>query len=177
MATSADKSGTSILYSNSPISYLYILGSKMIYFITGHAGTGKTSASKLIRDTLYQNGRDVICIDGDHIRKCWPHLKYNQEQRSASLSRVLRMTLGLQLECDDIIVSVVAPIAEAREDFHSLLAGHLIELRLTKVHKRRPESYYCEYEESKHCTPHYQGEAGLKEILEGIYEDNRHDID
>ena len=141
----------------------------MIYLITGHAGTGKSTASKAIRDTLYQKGRDVICIDGDHIRKCWPHLKFSQEHRNANLNRILCMCKALQNECDDIIVSVVAPIAEARDRFYKDII-HLKELRLTKIHKRRPKHYYCEYEESWSNTPEYQNESGLKQLLEEIDE-------
>lgn len=138
----------------------------MVILITGQAGTGKTTAARQIRDLLCKTGRSIVHIDGDVIRKCWTNVKYDKDSRILNLERIRVMTRAL-LEnslADDIIISVVAPIAEARDEFYYDF-GDIKEIRLTKIHKLRPESFYCEFEESSEFTLRYQGVMGLATLM------------
>lgn len=138
----------------------------MLILICGQAGTGKTTAARQLRDFLCKAGRQVVHIDGDVIRKCWTNIKYDKEARKLNLERIRVMARALlENGCtDDIIISVVAPIAEARDEFYYDF-GDIKEIRLTKIHKLRPESFYCEFEESSEFTPRYQGVMGLATLM------------
>lgn len=120
----------------------------MVYFITGLPGVGKTTLAKKIVNHLSENGRDCIMLDGDNMRECWPNIAYGPESRIENMRRIRVIADLFHKEGKDIIISVVAPIASIREEFRNCFDHSYKEILLTKIYEKRPDHYYCKYEES-----------------------------
>ena len=145
----------------------------MIYFITGQPGTGKTTSASRIKEEILNRDPDrkVFMLDGDVVRKMWPHLKYSQLDRAKSLSNVLALAIhfGGVLE-GDVIISVVAPVTKLRYLFHHVFEPNILELRLDEVFEERNPEWYPEFEPDLPdlVEAHYYGIEGLEEILKKI---------
>jgi adenylylsulfate kinase-like enzyme len=141
----------------------------MVYFITGQPGTGKSTAAEKLYEQLTAIGRKPYRLDGDNVRKMWPFIGYSDTDRAASIARVLTLTTILHAPADghDVIVSVVAPIAQSRTDFHNTFKGKIMEIRLTAIKEHRPEEYYSTFYEGG-PEPHIQGLVEFAELLTKI---------
>lgn len=143
-----------------------------VYLICGSPGTGKTTCANKLKSTLENKGREVIHIDGDHIRECWDSLRYSKGNRIQNGKRILNITKALYQTTDaEIVVSFVCPYAIIRDAFHSYFGSALTEVRLTEIHRNRPEDYYVDFEESNFYAPTikniHQFENFLKKLKKG----------
>lgn len=144
----------------------------MIFLITGQPGTGKTTSASQIKEKILKRDPDrkVFMLDGDVVRKMWPHLKYSEADRIKSLTNVLALAILYDIEGADVIISVVAPVVKIRHQFHQVFGEQLVELRLTKVFKERNPEWYPEFEPDSPdlVEAHHFGITGLSIILTKI---------
>jgi len=142
----------------------------MIYLITGQPGTGKTSYADKLCELLRKSSTPVIRFDGDHMRKCWPHLGYDKEGRTQNMLYLFELTKTLweRPESPHIVISAVFPIAQERERFHFQFREDVMEVYLDKRHAERPPEYYCPFERSTVCKPHFNGSEKAQELLGGL---------
>jgi hypothetical protein len=76
----------------------------------------------------------------------------------------------------DIIISIVAPLAVKRDEFHNRFKDQLIELRMHKIYMKRPDDYYPHFDEFT-CgrgEADYYGFEGLEMLIENIRSGNPH---
>lgn len=82
----------------------------MVYWITGKAGSGKTTlAKRLAKQT---NG---IIIDGDHVRKYFP-TGYEDNHRLENISRIAKIAKIIEDQGKIAIVACVSPKRVWREE-------------------------------------------------------------
>jgi hypothetical protein len=114
-------------------------------------------------------GRVAYTLDGDNMRKIWPFIGYSDDDRACSMSHVLAVATALYKYGDqaDIIVSVVAPIAQSRMHFHTQFEGNITEIRFTAIKTKRPEEYYSTFYAGG-PEPHIQGWDAFTELLKRI---------
>ena len=140
----------------------------MVYFITGLPGVGKTTASKNLGRILESQGRSVIYLDGDNVRKMYPNIGYTKSARLESCRRVFKLTKMWSDDGHDVIVSIVAPLASTRDMFrrHKFKGGY-IEILLNEIYQKRPDNYYCHYEAS-FIRPELTGREQLQDFLQKL---------
>lgn len=87
----------------------------MIIWISGNTGSGKTYlANKLLKVI------DAIHLDGDRMRAIWRDLGLSKEDRWENNLRVARLALNLSIQGKNVIVSVIAPYIELREEIEKI---------------------------------------------------------
>ena len=84
----------------------------MIIWITGNTGAGKTTLAK----KLYSIIQTPIILDGNEVREIWPELGLDNFDRRTNNLRVAKLALLLAGQGYNIIVSVIAPFEELREE-------------------------------------------------------------
>ena len=137
----------------------------MIYLITGLPGTGKSTAARRLYRSIDKVHRDAVLLDGDHMRQCWPHLKYTDEDRAENIRRMRSIAIALAKGGSDVIVSIVCPIADQRDLFHKEIGRDLLEIRLDTIFEKRPDHYYPVMEESEEYPPHILGDDSFEEWI------------
>ena len=139
----------------------------MVIMITGIPGTGKTTTAKELY-RLISHGKehnDTVMLDGNHIRQCWPDIKYSKSERIHDMDNIRSMAKALHDYGRDIIVSTVAAPAIARTRFRKVFGARYMEVLLTDPKCRRPHEHYVVYEPSP-TPPELQGDITAKEIYE-----------
>lgn len=99
----------------------------MIIWLTGQPCAGKTVLGDLLKSSLSQKSK-IYRIDGDDLRELTVNKDYSEKGRRDNIATAQKLTHYLQSQNKDnvIIVSLVAPYIDMREDFKSrmLEAGH-----------------------------------------------------
>ncbi len=91
-----------------------------IYWFTGQPGHGKTVLSKLLKDYLEKNyERQVHHVDGDDLRLITNNQNYTREGRYENIRKAQNISHYLQNKGFDVVVSLVAPYKELREELKS----------------------------------------------------------
>lgn len=91
-----------------------------IYWFTGQPGHGKTVLSTLLKDYLEKNyGRQVHHVDGDDLRAITNNQNYTKEGRYENIRKAQNISHYLQNKGFDVVVSLVAPYKELREELKS----------------------------------------------------------
>ena len=89
----------------------------MVYWITGRAGSGKTTlAKKMMADFHCER---TVLLDGDNVRKWFP-AGYSDEERHAHIMRVARFAALLEEQGFVVIIALVSPKKEWRVEARSL---------------------------------------------------------
>ena len=93
----------------------------MIYWFTGQPGAGKTVLGTKLKDFLQTEKRnwrkDVFHIDGDDLRELTLNKDYSEAGRIQNIKNAQLLAYFLQNKNCDIVVSLVAPYKELREEF------------------------------------------------------------
>tara|TARA_B100001109_G_C18848463_1_gene468038 strand:+ start:568 stop:1017 length:450 start_codon:yes stop_codon:yes gene_type:complete len=116
----------------------------MIYWFTGQPGSGKTTLAELLKDKLEENRNfvyKVFRIDGDDIRKLFQNQDYSIKGRVDNVSTAQRIALYLHNQEKDVIVSLVSPYLDQREDFKSLLGDNIKEIYVHSTNKNDRDKY------------------------------------
>ena len=79
----------------------------MITWFTGNTGSGKTTAAQKLK---------AILLDGDELRRIWPGLSLNKQDRWEQSLRTARLATNLEKQGHDIAVAVIAPYRELRKE-------------------------------------------------------------
>ena len=93
----------------------------MIYWFYGQPGAGKTTLAKALKEHLeLNNHRMVQHIDGDEMRHIFDNKDYSKEGRLKNLQNINNIIRFLHHKGWDVVVSVVAPYNETRNQLRDL---------------------------------------------------------
>ena len=96
----------------------------MIYWFTGQPGAGKSVLAKM----LHKIKPDAFMIDGDDMRALFSNKDYSIKGRVENISTAQRIAHYLNNQGKDVIVALVAPYIDQREDFKILMNDEIIEI-------------------------------------------------
>lgn len=103
----------------------------MIYWFTGQPAHGKT----VLANMLKKEKPGAFRIDGDDMRELFSNKDYSINGRVANVGTAQRIAQYLNNQGKDVIVSLVAPYIDQREDFKTLMGDQMIEFY---VHTSEP---------------------------------------
>ena len=89
----------------------------MIYWFTGQPAHGKTVLANMLKEKL----PNAYHIDGDDIRELFTNKDYSIKGRVENVGTAQRIAHFLHNQGHDVIVSLVAPYVDQREDFKKLI--------------------------------------------------------
>jgi len=104
----------------------------MIYWFTGQPSQGKTVLANLLQKEIPEAFR----IDGDDIRELFTNKDYTINGRIKNVSAAQNIAQYLNNRGHDVIVSLVSPYIDQREDFKKLLGDQIMEFYVHSDHKR-----------------------------------------
>ncbi|MDA0729843.1 MAG: adenylyl-sulfate kinase [Bacteroidetes bacterium] len=92
----------------------------MIYWFTGQPGHGKTTLAKAMLAHLKASGVEAFHIDGDDLRSLTTNEDYSREGREENIRRAQAIAHYLQAKGHTVVVSLVAPYRDLREEFKAV---------------------------------------------------------
>jgi len=96
----------------------------MIYWFTGQPAHGKTVLANMLKEKLPNAYR----IDGDDMRELFSNKDYTIRGRVENVGTAQRIAHYLHNQGHDVIVSLVAPYVDQREDFKQLMGENMKEI-------------------------------------------------
>ena len=120
----------------------------MIYWFTGQPGHGKTVLAKKLKEYIETTylGKTVMHIDGDDLREILINRDYSRQGREYNIKTAQNIALYLDSKGFDVIVSLVAPYRELREEFKSRCNVKEIYVQATEM-RGRERFHATDYEE------------------------------
>jgi len=112
----------------------------MIYYLIGQPHAGKTTLSKLLKQHLYP--QNIIQIDGDEIRDIFQNKDYSEEGRRNNIRRAQDIAMFLNAKGIDVIISLVSPYKDLRDELKE--KSNVIEIYLHTTDVRGRESFHVE---------------------------------
>lgn len=97
----------------------------MIYWFTGQPAHGKTVLAKALYDAL---GDQPFMIDGDGMRELFSNKDYSIKGRVENIATAQRISHYLHNQGKDVIVSLVSPYLDQREEFKDIMEWQLQEI-------------------------------------------------
>ena len=117
----------------------------MIYWLTGQPGSGKTVLGKMLKSHLSLEkknwGKDVFHLDGDHLREITNNKDYSEQGRRNNIKMAQTIVEYLHLNECDVVVSLVAPFLDLREELKLRLNDNIKEIYV-HCSEERPRSEY-----------------------------------
>ena len=89
----------------------------MIYWFTGQPAHGKTVLANMLKKEL----PNAFRIDGDEMRELFTNKDYSINGRVVNVGTAQKIAHYLHNQGHDVIVSLVAPYVDQREDFKKLI--------------------------------------------------------
>ena len=89
----------------------------MIYWFTGQPAAGKTVLANMLKEEL----PNAFRIDGDEMRELFTNQDYSINGRVVNVGTAQKIAHYLHNQGHDVIVSLVAPYIDQREDFKKLI--------------------------------------------------------
>ena len=119
-----------------------------IYWFTGQPGAGKTVLSTMLKTFLEkENKQKVFHIDGDELRKLFNNQSYGRVGREENIKRAQDIAKFILAQGHTVIVSLVAPYKELRENFKKELDNLIVEFYVHTTNIRGREHFHTnEYE-------------------------------
>ena len=96
----------------------------MIYWFTGQPSTGKTTLANLLK----KEKPGAFRIDGDDMRELFSNKDYSIKGRVENVGTAQRIAQYLHNQGKDVIVSLVSPYIDQREDFKELMGENIKEI-------------------------------------------------
>jgi adenylylsulfate kinase len=117
----------------------------MIYWFTGQPGHGKTTLAKAFIAHLQSQGLKPFHVDGDDLRSLTSNADYSRAGREANIRRAQTIAHYLHNQGHVVVVSLVAPYRDLREEFKA--ATDLQEIYVhTSEARGREEKHARDYE-------------------------------
>ena len=95
----------------------------MIYLFTGQPGSGKTTLGKKLQMWLQTDKKNwrksVFHIDGDQLRELFPNTDYTKAGREKNIQKAFDIAKYLDSCGTDVVISLVSPYREMREQLKS----------------------------------------------------------
>lgn len=112
----------------------------MIYWFTGQPCAGKTVLADMLKEHLDLTRKMppltfTFRIDGDDMRELFSNKDYSIKGRVENVSTAQRIAHYLHNQGHDVIVSLIAPYIDQREEFKALLGDNIKEIY---VHTSEP---------------------------------------
>ena len=89
----------------------------MIYWFTGQPCAGKTVLANMLKEEL----PNAFRIDGDEMREVFTNKDYSINGRVMNVGTAQKIAHYLHNQGHDVIVSLIAPYIDQREDFKKLV--------------------------------------------------------
>jgi adenylylsulfate kinase-like enzyme len=107
----------------------------MIYWFTGQPCAGKTVLADMLKEEHLPN---AFRIDGDDMRELFSNNDYSIKGRVENIATAQRIAHYLHNQGHDVIVSLVSPYIDQREDFKILLGDDIKEIYVhtTEIRER-----------------------------------------
>ena len=143
----------------------------MIYWFTGQPCAGKTVLSRYLQSHLRMK---PFLIDGDDLRDLTKNKDYSIKGRVNNVNTAQKIAHYLNNQGKDVIVALVSPYIDQREDFKKLLGSNIKEIYVHTSEARQrdhfkssayiaPQNNFIDIDTTKD-TP----EESLKKILDEI---------
>ena len=120
----------------------------MIYWFTGQPGAGKTVQGTKLKEFLQTEKRnwrkDVFHIDGDDLRELTLNKDYTEQGRIQNIKNAQLLAYFLQAKGCDVVVSLVSPYRELREEFKKICGDTIVEIYVHTNRKRNREQFKVE---------------------------------
>jgi adenylylsulfate kinase len=117
----------------------------MIYWFTGQPGHGKTTLAKALIGHFQSQGMKPFHVDGDDLRSLTSNADYSRAGREANIRRAQTIAHYLHNQGHVVVVSLVAPYRDLREEFKA--ATDLQEIYVhTSESRGREEKHASDYE-------------------------------
>ena len=129
----------------------------MIIWITGLSGSGKTSLAKEIVKLLRSQGKNVVLLDGDELRKVF-NISKNQKQKYTREER-LKLSKQYSFLCKflnkqglDVVIATISFFKEIHEWNRKNLKNYFevyLKVPISELKKRDPKKIYEKYDSEK----------------------------
>lgn len=106
----------------------------MILWLTGNSGAGKTTLAWQLQKQLDK----AIVLDGDIIRESFKNPDLSEEGRKKHCKGVARLAWALEKQGFDVIVSVIAPYKDLRDDIQEICGCAFLYLYIEPKDKNYP---------------------------------------
>lgn len=110
----------------------------VIIWLTGQPGHGKTTLCQ----ELMKIYKDAFHIDGDDIREIYQNKDYSETGRRKNIELAQHLSHYLQSKGRMVLVSLVSPYEDQREEFKSKLGNGIIEFYVTTDQIRGREDFH-----------------------------------
>ena len=112
----------------------------MVYWFTGQPAHGKT----VLANMLKKEKPGAFRIDGDDMRELFSNKDYSIKGRVENVGTAQRIAHYLHNQGKDVIVSLVSPYIDQREDFKKLLGDNIIEFYVHTTEPRERDHFKAE---------------------------------
>jgi len=133
----------------------------MIYILYGQPESGKTTLAKLLKDHLTKeiiasavySPKLPVIIDGDEFRKVFNRTDYSKKGREDNISAANTVATYIsKVEFKDVIMALVNPYEQLRNELLEDNKGQVIEIYLCSTRKLRKEYHVEDFEiGDPHC--------------------------
>lgn len=113
----------------------------MIYWFTGQPSHGKTTLAKILVSNLESKYKKVFHIDGDDLRALTSNQDYSKQGRIDNIIGAQKIAGYLHNEGYDVIVSLVSPYRDQREEFKKHIGIDIIELYVHTEQLRERDNF------------------------------------
>jgi adenylylsulfate kinase-like enzyme len=115
----------------------------MIYWFTGQPGAGKTVLGNKLRYHLsFTRQTPIKLIDGDDIRKLYSNTDYSIKGRIYNVDIAQKLSHYLHNEGFKVIVCMVSPYLDQREEFKELLGNNITEIYVHTSEIRERDNFH-----------------------------------
>ena len=97
----------------------------MIYWFTGQPGSGKTVLANMLKEKYLPH---AYRIDGDEMRELFTNKDYSIKGRITNVDAAQKIAHYLHNQGKDVIVSLVSPYLDQREEFKDIMGWQLHEI-------------------------------------------------
>ena len=113
----------------------------MIIWLTGQPGSGKTTICKEI---LELKDNRIFHIDGDDLRDLFENKDYSEQGRRKNIELAQHLSHFLHNKECNVVVSLVSPYKDQREDFKNKLGESIKEFYIHTTEIRGRENFHVE---------------------------------
>jgi len=112
----------------------------MIYWFTGQPGAGKT----VLATALKQELDNTFHVDGDDLRAIFDNKDYSETGRRKNIELAQQLAHFLHNKGNNVVVSLVSPYKDQREEFKTKLGNSLKEFYVHTTEIRGRENFHVE---------------------------------